>query len=201
MKVLNNLGVRKSKRNAGPKRSDHAVLAVPSGKARTFMPLFGRGLALAAIVATVITGTTTAARAATIDSTCQSRADSIDTCEWMDTSLIYDPAIGRDDTQIVMYAQMKGGTANREIIQMQLQYRGCAMSVCAIYVAIESQLNVIGGTYTVTFHIGPRLCNAEGYRPLFQWKIYEGKSAGWVSGWSYGDWEDGQISPCYSGGV
>lgn len=198
--MLNNLGARKSKRSTGPKWSDHAVLAIPSGKARMFVPLFGRVLALAAIAAAVITGTTTAARAATVNRTCQARAEKIDTCEWLDTSLKYDPFIGRDDTQIKTYAQMKGGTANREIIQIQLQDRSCALRVCAIFVANESQIDVIGGTYTVTFHIGPVLCNDEGYRAIFQWKIYEGKSAGWVSGWSYGDWEDGKISPCYSGG-
>jgi hypothetical protein len=198
MKVLNNPGARKSKRNTGPNWSNHAVPEVPSRKARMSMAVLGRVLALAAMMAIVITGTTTAASAATINRTCQARAEGIDTCEWMVTSLKYIPPLGRDDTQIVTYAEMEGGTANREIIQIQLQWRWCNYYGCGIFNADESSIDLVGGTYTVSFHIGPVLCNYPIYRPIFQWKIYEGKQAGWVYGWSYGNWLIGHISPCTS---
>jgi hypothetical protein len=161
------------------------------------MQVFGRVMTLGAVAVTVIAGTTTAASAATIDSTCQSQYGGVSTCEWLVTSVVYDKYIGKYDTQIVTWAQMKGGAANREILEIQLQERGCTFTVCAILVVQEGVQN-LAGTSTISAHIGPILCNYPNYRPLFTWKEYEGKLAGWVTGTSYGAWEPNPGSPCSS---
>ena len=183
---------------ASQTRSRRNREAVRPRKPRAVMQVFGRVLGLAAITVTVIAGTTTAASAATIDSKCQSQYGGISTCEWLATSLKYDPFLGRNDTQIQTWAQMKGGGANREIVEIQLEERQCTFSTCAIDV-VQEGVPDLGGTSTISASIGPILCNYPYYRPLFKWKIYEGKPAGWVTGTSYGAWEDNQMSPCYAG--
>jgi hypothetical protein len=166
----------------------------------TLIAMLGRLAALAGIAATMIIGITTVASAATvIDYTCQARAEGIQTCESME--ITYSAAA--KDQQITTYAEMKGGTANREIIQILLKWQSCNYppphSVCASDNADTSPIDLVGGTYTVSYHIGPVLCGRNYYRPEFEWKIYEGKSAGWVYGWSYGNLipSSGNISPCH----
>jgi hypothetical protein len=172
--------------------------SVPPGKLRALIVMATRLAALAGIAATMILGMTSAASAATTtDKTCQTRAEGIQTCEWLD--LTYSSQAR--DQQITTYAQMKGGTANREIIQIILRWKSCNYpppSICAQDNADTSPIDLVGGTYTVSYHIGPVLCAHNYYRPKFQWKIYEGKSAGWVTGWSYGNWipGPGNIKPC-----
>jgi hypothetical protein len=190
---------QQSEPKASQTRSRRNQAAVPPRKPRTVMRAFGRVLAPAAIAVTVIAGTTTGASAATVDSTCQSRAEGISTCEWLATSVVYVPYLGRDDTQIKTWAQMKGGGANREIYQIQLETRACGLSDCATTVVNQSQIPVVGGTSTISADIGPILCANSYYRPLFVWKIYEGKPAGWVTGTSYGAWEYNKMSPCSDG--
>jgi hypothetical protein len=195
--MLDNLQ-RQSEPKASRTRSSRSQKAVRPRKPRAIMQAFARVLALGAIAVTVIAGTITAASAATVDSTCQSQAEGISTCEWLATSLIYDEFIGRDDTQIKTWAQMKGTGANKEIVQIELQYRVCGMSDCGTFVANEGDPD-LGGPSTISAYIGPVLCAYAYYRPLFEWKIYEGKPAGWVTGWSYGSWEYNQMSPCSDG--
>jgi hypothetical protein len=196
--MLGNLR-QESDPKASKTRLSRNQAAVPPRKPRAVMQVFGRVLAIAAVAVTVIAGTTTGASAATVDKTCQSRAEGISTCEWLATSLVYVPYLGRDDTQIKTWAQMKGGGANREIYEIKLEYRVCGMSDCGIFVEIESQIPVVGGTSTISAYIGPVLCAYAYYRPLFVWKIYEGKPAYWVTGTSYGAWEYNQMSPCDDG--
>jgi|ERR1700722_1124731 hypothetical protein len=195
--MLRNLQ-RQSEPKASRTRSSRNQAAVRPRKPRAVMQVFGRVLALSAVAVTVVAGTTTGASAATIASSCQSRYGGVSTCEWLVTSLKYDQYIGANDTQIKTWAQMKGGGANREIVEIQLQTRSCGYAACAITVVNEG-VQDLGGTSTISAAIGPILCQNDYYRALFTWKIYEGKPAGWVTGTSYGPWEFNQMSPCNSG--
>ena len=167
---------------------------------------------LAAIAVTVAATAPTAAtaaskttavpsRATTIDYTCHPQHEGIYTCQWLRKSLVYDPLIGRDDTQFVTWASMKYGTVNREIIQIWLEWKRCLVG-CHVNHS-PSGLDLAGGTHTVSAHLSPRLCSAAYYRPIFQFKYFEPKPANtWIKKWSYGSWlSTADIKPCESGAV
>ncbi len=178
------------------KLSNARVRVVGSCVPRRCSRMVGIMTTLIAMMALVLSAGVLPANASSItDHTCQPRAEHISTCEWLVVTLVH--KYGITDNQIIMDAGMQGGAANREIVSMVLYGRPCTYSVCGWTVVMESRVPVTSGKGTIFGTIGPRLCNYYDYLPVFTYRIYEGKSKGWVTGKSTGHQKIG-ISPCNS---